>query len=351
MSVTAQKVKCVVWDLDNTLWQGVLVESSSPMEPRAGVVEAIKELDRRGILQSVASKNDFEPAIRELHRLELAQYFLYPQIDWSSKSGAIKMIADQLNIGMDTFAFIDDQPFERDEVSAVHPNVRCYPETFVEMMLAEESFMPLFVTEESARRREMYQQDGARHIAREAFEGPEEAFLRGLDLVLTIKTAGEEDLMRAEELTMRTNQLNTTGVTYSADDLRDLVTSPHHQVVVAELSDSYGSYGVIGLILLSTADNDWCIDLFLMSCRVMSRGVGGVLLTLIRQAAGRKGVKLKAQFRHTDRNRIMFITYRFAGFSESEEEGKLINDLSDIAPLPDYIQILGAENVGWSEHV
>lgn len=344
-----KKVKCVVWDLDNTLWEGVLLESRGPMQLKEEASEVIRELDRRGVLQSVASKNDHEHAMSELQRLGLAEYFLYPQIHWGAKSGSVSAIAELLNIGLDTFAFFDDQPFERDEVTSVLNDVRCYPDSYLQDgVLKDEAFMPLHVTAESSQRRLMYLRDAERHVARENFEGVEDAFLKTLDLVLRVAPAREEDLLRAEELTIRTNQLNTTGITYSADELRDLTQSPSHQVLVAELSDTYGGYGVIGLVLLVQADDYWRIDLFLMSCRVMSRGVGGALLTLLRKAAASNEKQLQASFQHTERNRIMFVTYRFAGFEEAD--GVLVNNLDNIPPLPSYMKIEVGPDLGWLHH-
>jgi FkbH-like protein len=337
ISIAKTRIKCVIWDLDNTLWEGVLLESTELPALRPHVRELINILDQRGILQSVASKNEPGPAMAALAAHGLDQYFLYPQISWNSKSQAITNIAGKLNIGIDTFAFIDDQAFERDEVLSVHPVVRTFTEAELEQLPALEDFNPLHLTEDSKKRREMYQKEALRDQAEEEFKGPQDAFLRTLDLKLRLKPAKEEDLYRAEELTVRTNQLNTTGVTYSVEQLRDLIQSDQHQVIVAELEDKYGSYGAIGLLLISHKPGKWCIDLFLMSCRVMSRGVGGVILTALRTSCRNRQLELAAQFRETDRNRMMFVTYRFAGFKEDGEN--LLNDLSRIPALPDYMQL------------
>lgn len=346
VSLTKSRIKCVVWDLDNTIWDGVLLESSGLPGLRPYVRDVIEALDQRGILQSVASKNEPEPALAALAEHGLEQYFLYPQIGWGAKSQAIGVIAERLNIGIDTFAFIDDQPFERDEVLSVHPAVRTFTEAALECLPALEDFTPLHLTDDSKNRRQMYQKDALRAQAQEEFKGPEDAFLRTLGLQLRLKPASEKDLYRAEELTLRTNQLNTTGVTYSAEQLRDLIASENHQVIVAELDDKYGSYGAIGLLLISQQPGRWCVDLFLMSCRVMSRGVGGVILTALRKTCQYRQLELAAQFRETDRNRMMFITYRFAGFRQEGE--LLINDLGRIPALPDYMQLDIDTALGWS---
>lgn len=340
------RIKCVVWDLDNTLWDGVLLESAGLPGLRPHVREVIEALDQRGILQSVASKNEPGAAMAALAAHGLDQYFLYPQISWAAKSQALGTIAERLNIGIDTFAFIDDQPFERDEVLSVHPAVRTFTESGLEHLPELEDFIPLHLTEDSKNRRLMYQKDALRVKAQEDFKGPEDAFLRTLGLKLRLKPARHNDLYRAEELTVRTNQLNTTGVTYSAEQLRELIASNHHQVIVAELEDKYGSYGAIGLLLISQQPGRWCIDLFLMSCRVMSRGVGGVILTALRQTCRKRQIELAAQFRETDRNRMMFITYRFAGFRQDGE--LLVNDLTKVPTLPDYMQLDIDAALGWA---
>lgn len=348
------KIKCVVWDLDNTLWEGVLLESETEMTPRPEALALIEELDRRGILQSIASRNEHELACAALERLGLLDYFLAPQINWGAKSQSLSAVADALNIGLDTFAFIDDQPFEREEVASVHPQVRVFGENEIEALASREDFNPLYVTEDSKQRRALYQRDAQRRQAQENFDGPEESFLRSLDMCLSLAPAQEKDLFRAEELTVRTNQLNTTGVTYSVDDLRALIASPDHSVVIAELSDRYGSYGAIGLVLISltqdeadAAERGWCIDLFLMSCRVMSRGVGGVILSLLRRAAHNSQRRLLARFKQTDRNRMMYVTYRFAGFSERDDSELLINSLSEIPAIPDTMALSVDAALGW----
>ena len=116
------KIKCVVWDLDNTLWEGILQEGDNiVLKEEAAAV--IKELDKRGILQSVSSKNDYESAKEKLEEFGLWEYFIYPQINWNPKSEAIETIAKSINIGIDTLAFVDDQEFEREEVSYYNKDV------------------------------------------------------------------------------------------------------------------------------------------------------------------------------------------------------------------------------------
>ncbi|UCG12327.1 MAG: HAD-IIIC family phosphatase, partial [Deltaproteobacteria bacterium] len=149
-------VKCLVWDLDNTVWNGILLEDDE-ITPREGVVEIIRTLDERGILQSIASRNDYQQAMEKLDMLGLQEYFIYPQINWEAKSVSLKAIAEEINIGINSLAFIDDQAFERDEVAYVHPEVLCIDAADLDQLLEMPALMPRFITDDSRRRRNMYQ--------------------------------------------------------------------------------------------------------------------------------------------------------------------------------------------------
>lgn len=339
--MTDQKIKCVVWDLDNTLWTGVLLEDEQ-VSLRDNVINIIRTLDNRGILQSIASKNDYAQAMAKLEEFGLQDYFLYPQISWNSKASAIETIAKSINIGIDTFAFVDDQAFEREEVHFSHPEVLCIDAVDLDNIPNLDAMNPRFITEDSKMRRLMYLSDIKRNQIEEEFTGPKEEFLATLNMVLSILPAKEDDLQRAEELTMRTHQLNTTGYTYSYEELKYFSESPQHKLFIAGLEDKYGTYGKIGLALIELGKKFWTIKLLLMSCRVMSRGVGSIVINHIRNEARNHGVGLQAEFFSTDRNRMMYMTYKFTHFTEKEKQGELIifeNDLSRPQNFPDYVTL------------
>ncbi len=335
------KVKCIVWDLDNTLWDGVLLEDENVIL-RPDVVEVIKILDDRGILHSIASKNDHTTAMHKLEEFGISDYFLYPQINWNPKSSSIREIAKSINIGVDTLAFVDDQPFEREEVEFTVPDVLCLDVIEIEGMLDRPEMMPRFITDDSKKRRQMYISDIERNGIEKEFTGSNEDFLATLNMVFTIAPAQDEDLRRAEELTVRTHQLNTTGYTYSYEELSEFSRSTKHKLLISSLDDKYGTYGKIGLTLVELGEEYWTVKLLLMSCRVMSRGVGTIMINHVMQMAKQAGVRLRAEFVSNDRNRMMYVTYKFGGFNEIEKQGNVSifeNKLNNIQPFPPYVQV------------
>jgi FkbH-like protein len=337
-----KEAKCVVWDLDGTIWDGILSEMDA-VKLKPGIKEIVRTLDRRGILHSIASKNDPDDAMDKLKEFELDRYFLYPEISWNAKSMSIANIRANLNIQMDTIMFVDDDPLERDEVKSEHPEVICVDASEYNTLPTHPCLNPRFITADSKRRRLMYLADIKRKGDEDKYQGPKKEFLASLNMQFIISEAQEEDLRRAEELTVRTNQLNTTGRTYDYDDLKMFISSAKHRLLVCEMKDRYGAYGKIGLALIEITADCFYVKLFLMSCRVMSLGVGTVLLSYIMKEAKKAGKKLRADFRNTGKNRMMHITFAFANFRKVEsndcENIVLENDLSAIQGFPSYIDV------------
>jgi methoxymalonate biosynthesis protein len=307
-------VKCLVWDLDNTLWRGTLIEDGE-VTMADEIREVIVGLDARGILQSVASKNDHDLAWERLEKLGVAEYFVLPQISWGPKSQAVRRIANQLNFAYTTIAFVDDQPAELAEVAYHLPEVRSYPAADVLTLPQLPEFQPI-ATEDSRNRRRMYQAGFQRDAARDEFVGTDEEFLRTLRMQMSIARATEAELGRVEELTLRTSQMNATGVHYPDRALRELMADPAHEVLVISLSDRFGPHGAVGIVLIHRWPAVWHLKLLATSCRVVSFGAGSVILRWLVDQAARHGVHLAADLRRTDRNRMMEVAYRFAGFTD-----------------------------------
>ncbi|MGW3962962.1 HAD-IIIC family phosphatase [Amycolatopsis sp. NPDC005003] len=330
-------IKVVVWDLDQTVWDGILLEGGAS-RLRTGVSEVVTSLDRRGVLHSIASRNEPADALARLAELGLAEFFLHPRIGWGAKSDSVAAIAADFGIGLDAIAFVDDDPVERAEVSAVHPEVRCFTPDEVSTLTSHPALRAV-ATAESATRRQMYRSDLARTAAEQEYSGPRPEFLASLEMRLVISPAEPADLARMRELTIRTNQLNSTGRTYDIDELRGLLDSGRHDVLVAELTDRFGGYGKIGLAVVEQDGDRWVIRLLLTSCRVLNRGIGGILLNIIANRAAAAGVALFADFADTGRNRPMYVAFRLAGFRPGPPS-LLECDTTMSRPIPPYLMVV-----------
>ena len=346
------KIKCVVWDLDNTLWDGILAESGQ-VQLRPGIRHVIETLDSRGILHSIASKNNYDRAMLKLRELKLDEFFICPQIGWDAKSLMLEAIQKKFNVAFDTFLFIDDQYFELDEVKDAHPEITTRHADEYKNLLNDLRLQPIVVTSDSRKRRSVYQNEMMRKHEEEHYQGPSNEFMASLGLRFFIIEATTEDLRRAEELTIRTNQLNATGETYDYDQLSDFLNSDNHKLFVCELEDKYGIYGKVGLALIEMNGRAWKIKLILMSCRVISRGVGTVLLTYIMGEAKKNNKQLLADFRDTGVNKMMYVSFCFAGFVEklslSDGRSVLQHDLKKVPKIPNYIDVV-VRHLKTSEH-
>jgi FkbH-like protein len=298
---SGKKIKCVVWDLDNTLWDGVLVEDGTErLRLKADVADVIQELDRRGILHSISSKNNREDALQVVKKFQLHEYFLCPQISWQPKSQAIKAIAQQLNIGIDSILFIDDSEFELREVKAACPEVMVLnAEHYRDLPEMNECKVP--VTAESRERRKFYQVEANRQSVAQSFSNDYMAFLRHSQIRVTVRPMTEENLERVHELTQRTNQMNFSGNRYDREVLRKLLSSPYLDTFVLSCEDRFGSYGVIGFSIVDRREPRMTDLMF--SCRIQSKRVEHAFLAcVIRRYIAETGKDFYANYRKTPRN-------------------------------------------------
>lgn len=299
-------IKCVAWDLDNTLWHGILVEDGvDKLQLNNEAVRVIKALDERGIVHSILSKNDFQPAWEALKKFSLDEYFIFPYINWNQKSENLKAMARTININLNTFAFIDDSPFERGDVSENCPHVRVFTEKDIPLLLDKPEFNPP-ISEESKKRRLSYKREMERVKAAEVFAGNYKDFLKSCNIKLDyfdLKDAHEADYTRCFELIQRSNQLTLTGNRYSEADFKKLVATEHMAIGI-RCSDKFGDYGIVGTIIVSDEGKGvWRIKEFVMSCRVAKKGCELMAVNHIRaELKSCGGNHLKATIVDTGRN-------------------------------------------------
>ncbi len=340
----ARTAKCVVWDLDDTLWHGTLAEVGREglmLNPSA--LATVIELDRRGILQSIASKNDPDAALAALQAFGIRDYFLFPQIGWSPKSAGIRQIAEKLDIGLDTFVFIDDQAFERGEVGETLPEVTALPHTDIPNLLTS----PLFdvpATAESAKRRTLYQIEERRQATFASSDTDYATFLRGCRIRLEISDLSVAHVERAYELSQRTNQLNVSGTKYSRNDIEALMDpSSRHQAYLLRCEDRFGDYGVVGMCVVDRQAAR--VQSFMMSCRVQRKRVEQSFFAWLAKQlqAVHAGGTVEVSYRRTDRNQAVVKMLEQLGFTyrpESDAIGTFTRPLEVPIADDDVVEVV-----------
>ncbi|MDR0603647.1 MAG: HAD-IIIC family phosphatase [Bacteroidales bacterium] len=267
------KIKCVVWDLDNTLWEGILSEDNE-VKLRQDIVTYIKMLDEKGVLNSISSKNDYNEAYKKLEECNIVEYFLYPQINWHPKSNSIQAIAKSLNIGLDTFMFIDDSIFELAEVSSKLPMVKCYNISDVEAAMNTEA-LKIEISTESKTRRQSYREIEKRNSAEQVFGGNIDDFLCSCEMQLIITKPNDITFARCLELINRTNQLNCSGERIPSDVLHTMaIDTDRYLCLQMNCVDKFGDYGIIGFCVINISDKARAVcEHFVLSCRAARKKI------------------------------------------------------------------------------
>jgi FkbH-like protein len=309
--------KCVVWDLDNTVWTGILVEDGPDgIHLKPGIKEIFTELDRRGILISVASKNNPEDVLPVLKRFGLEEFILKPQISWKPKGQGIRKIAELLNIGMESIIYVDDSPFERAEVSGVCPEALVIDATDANWLLWREECQ-VTTTAEASRRRSLYREQDLREEACEQAAGDYEAFLRDCLIQIDVLPLDETILPRVHELAQRTNQMNFSGTRYTREQLELILADKSLDAYAISVEDRFGNYGIVGFAIMDQAHNTLTDLAF--SCRIQSKKIEHALLSyLLRRYPARPFL---ARWRKTERNAPGGKVFEDIGFHEVKETG------------------------------
>jgi len=327
-------VKCVVWDIDNTLLMGIYLEAGD-QPPQADPVLAavLPKLGERGILHALASKNPPEAAA---HTARATGWrFAAAECGWDRKPDALARIAATLGIAVDALAFVDDDPYERAEVGFALPGVLVLsPEEAAEAPGWPE-FSPPVITPEARRRAEMYAERQRRQVAERSFGGTREEFLESVGTRVTIAAGTAADVPRLHELAARTRQFNSaagrapaTGPGPGADAgmtqdwFRGLLAAADCDVVTVRLRDTFGDDGMVGGCVVAREGETWTVPLLMMSCRAMGRGVIDALLAwLVRQAARAGARRLRVPCLANSRNVPLRLALAAAGFRVPEVAG------------------------------
>ena len=327
--------KCLIMDLDNTLWGGIIGDDGIENiqigdlgigKAFTGLQYWAKELKKRGILLAVCSKNDeiiaktvFENHPDMVLRLDDISIFV---ANWSNKGDNIKYIQEVLNIGMDSLVFIDDNPFERNLVKTMHPQV-CVPDlpedpaNYVSYLQSLNLFETASFTEEDTIRTKQYKEESERVVLQQSFESVDE-YLNSLQMLAKVEEITSYNIGRCAQLTQRSNQFNVTTIRYTEQQLTSFIEDGGKAICIS-LKDKFGDYGLISLVLLEPIDDAVKINTWIMSCRVLKRGVEEFAVNEMVNAALRlNATTLRGLYIPTPKNGMVKDIYSNMGFTESE---------------------------------
>lgn len=335
-AIKGRPAKCLVLDLDNTIWGGVIGDDGLagiqlgddfPGSAFKALQRAALGLRDRGILLAIVSKNNQE-VVDEAFATH-PEMLIRPadvaawRVNWNPKSGNIRAIAEELNIGADALVFFDDNPVERAEVLANAPEVRVIdvpidPLAYVGALLDSGHFDVTGLSDEDRRRGDLYREDKLRQELETTAASPED-FLRNLEMIAEVGRADQRTLGRITQLLGKTNQFNLTTRRHSGAELEAMTRDPNTVVAWLRLTDRFGDQGLVGVGIVRTAGETATIDTFLMSCRVMNRQVEHALTAYLVEGARRAGARrVIGEYIPTAKNKMVARLYDDLGFARLE---------------------------------
>ena len=347
--------KCIVLDLDNTLWGGIVgedgfdgIELGETPNGKAFVEfqKQLLALWEQGIILAVNSKNNFEDAIKIINEhpnmILRKKNFACIQINWNDKAENLKQIANEINIGLNSIVFLDDDKINQERIMQEFPEVLTInlpndPSQYVSILNDLNDFNVLHRTNEDVKRGEMYTQQRERNELQKSVTNLDE-FLKQLDIIVKIKKSNEFLIPRISQLTLKTNQFNLTTRRYQENEIKDLSNNSKFEVGCAQVLDKFGDNGITGVYIINKNEKSWIIDTFLLSCRIMGRGVEDAILSKILTNAKQNGVEeIRAEFIPTAKNKPSENFLENSGFKKENKFWiyKLNNDIK----LPNHLKV------------
>ncbi len=335
-SVRGLARKCLVLDLDNTLWGGVigddglagiaLGQGSATGEAFLAIQQLALDLRARGVILAVCSKNEDDAArlpFREHPDMLLREeHIAVFQANWTDKATNLKAIAQTLNIGVDSLVFLDDNPAEREQVRRELPMV-AVPEvgddpTYYPRILAAAGYFEAVSFSGEDRERADFYQANAERVALQSGASDMEGYLRSLDMVCRIEPVDPVCRARVAQLINKSNQFNLTTRRYSEAEVAALEGDPAVHLFQVRLSDRFGDNGIISVVIAHREGDQWEIGTWLMSCRVLGRRVESAVLTHLVAAAQRDGAALLVgRYIPTAKNKLVVEHYAKLGFEQA----------------------------------
>jgi FkbH-like protein len=316
----AEQKKCIVLDLDNTLWGGVVGEDGmdgihlsldEKGEPFIAFQQALRDLHTRGIILAINSKNNPDDALLVIrthpNMLLKENHFAAVRINWNDKVDNMRELAHELNIGLDAMVFLDDNPLQREAVKSALPEVTVPdmpedPTLYTQTLLSLPYFQSEAITDEDTMRGNFYVTERLRSKAEGRFEN-REAFLESLNLRVEVVRNDVEAIARISQLTGKTNQFNTNKQPKDEAEIMSRMEHAGSDVWHARATDRFGDHGIIAVALVEKQHTRWHVRTLLMSCRVFERGIEDAFVYAIAQAAAEEGAaSLSFEFAPTEKN-------------------------------------------------
>jgi len=347
--------KCIVLDLDNTLWGNIIGEEGiegikiGPYPEGRSFVEfqkVIKSLSENGIILAINSKNNQKDAMKAInehpHMILREQDFSCMKINWNDKISNMKEISNELNIGLDSIVFFDDDPVNRELIRMSMPEINTIelpedPSTYAEILRNLNDFNTLKITKDDTERKKMYNQEQNRQKLESNTENLNE-YLKKLDIKIKIKLDNKIAISRISQLILKTNQFNLTTKRYQEEQIKEFVEDETMIVGCSEVEDKFGENGITNVFIIKTKSNEWIIDTFLLSCRIMGRGIEEGIVGKILEIAKQKGIeKITATFIPTEKNKPAENFLKNYGFKKENENWVFL--LKNKIKIPDHLQV------------
>ena len=345
--------KCIVLDLDNTLWGGVVGEDefdrielgqSSNGKAFVEFQKHLLSLWQQGIILAINSKNNFEDAIKIIREhpdmVLKEEHFASLQINWNDKAQNLKVISEELNIGLGSIVYFDDDPVNQERIKQEIPEVLTVklpddPSQYTDILMSLNDFNVLQKTDEDLKRGKMYSQQRQRVELEQSTKSIDD-FLKQLNIKVKIKKADKFTIPRISQLTLKTNQFNLTTKRYQEEDILKFSNDNNMIVGCAQIEDKFGDNGITNVFIIEKNDKEWKIDTFLLSCRVIGRGIEDAIISYILKEAKNQGVeKIRADFIPTKKNSPAEVFLPNCGFKKENEYWAY--DLSNPVKSPNHL--------------
>ncbi len=341
-AINYKRKKCIILDLDNTLWGGILGEAGTegielgnayPGKAYSDVQEMLLQFKKHGVILAICSKNNETDVLEAWEKnpfiiLKKDDFATY-RINWNNKVTNILDIVNELNIGLDSVVFIDDNPSERELVANSLPEITVpelpkQPYSFIDFYtkIYRQYFQVYGLTEEDKNKTEQYRKRAEELKEQKAFSSFED-YLLNLGLVLTIKPADKFNIPRIAQMTQKTNQFNLTTRRYTEKDIYDFL-SKNYKIFSLSVKDKFGDYGITGVSIIEIKDKQAYVDTLLLSCRILGKAIEKAFMSFLLNELFAGGIKtIAGEYMPTAKNMQTENFFEGLGFSlESSSNGR-----------------------------